>query len=128
MATITDFDDAANDLAYFEVDGPVSAEDIIAVAKERACFSRTNHLVDMTNASFHLLDVPSLRAITEAFAELERVKGEGRTAIVISSDIDGAIAKVFATFSERNASSRISYKVTSSRSEALEWLLASDSR
>jgi hypothetical protein len=121
MAEITFDVDPANDLAFFVVNGIVSADEIIAVAREQASFKMAKHLVDMTEANFSSLDVSNLTAITEVFSEFDNVRSGGRTAVVISSDVDESMVKLFASLSAL-ADSPIVYKITTSRNEALAWL------
>ena len=80
MAEITVNVDPANDLAFFVVKGIVSADEIIAVAREQASFKMAKHLVDMTEADLHLLDVSNLTAITEVFSKFDNIRSGGRTA------------------------------------------------
>ena len=126
MATITDHVDDASGIAFFEVAGAVSADDMIAVARERPSFRAARHLVDMTKASFHLLDSDSLRAIAEAFTDRDHNRPDGQTAILVSSNMAGTIASLYAALSANAGGNPIAYNVTSSRSAALAWLSGQD--
>jgi hypothetical protein len=122
MAAITVSENSTAGIAEFAVTGIVSAAEIIAIAGERTGFKLAKHLVDMTAAELHLLTVDSLAENADAFAENDRFGAGDRTAILVSSQTDAAVVKLYAAVSADLAGSRVGFKITSSRDEALAWL------
>ena len=121
MAEIKVIENAAAGLAEFRVIGEVSAEEIIAVAREHAAFAMPRHLVDMTESGLHLLDRSALAHVAHAFRELERGR-HGRTAVLVSSMVNAVVPKMFSVISERDAGREETFKITLSRDDALSWL------
>ena len=126
MAELTVIENAVADLAQFVVVGAVSADEIIAIAQNHPGFRMRKHLVDMTETSFHLLDKSGLTQISNVFTGLEHGRFRGRTAIVVSSNVDSAIPKLFAVISTKSVGRQEVFKITLSRDEALSWLSEND--
>lgn len=126
MAETTVIQHTESELAEFVVDGTVSADEIIAIAQNNPSFAMRRHLVDMTKTGFHLLDNTCLFKIAEAFKELEQGRVHGRTAVLVSSDADAKIPKLFAAISEGKVGRKEAFKITSSRDKALSWLFDND--
>ena len=126
MAEITVVENAVANLAEFVVVGAVSADEIIAIAQNHPGFRMRKHLVDMTKTGFHLLDSSGLTQIAHAFRENEHGRFRGRTAIVVSSNVDAVIPKLFSIISKKYVGLQEDFKITLSRDEALSWLSEHD--
>lgn len=126
MAEITVSEDAEADLAIFVIYGVISADEMLAVPQDSPSFSKARHLVDMTKADFHLLDSSGLSKIAEAFAERGRIRPDARTAVLVSSDVNATIVKLYTEITSGMTGSETAFKVTSSRDDALAWLSEAD--
>ncbi len=126
MAEITVTKNAEADLAEFIVVGAVNADEIIAIAQNHPDFKKRKHLVDMSKTDFHLLDSSGLTQIANAFREIEHGRFRGRTAIVVSSNVDAKIPKLFSIISKKSVDRQEDFKITLSRDEALSWLSEHD--
>ena len=126
MAEITISEDAEADLAIFVIDGVISVDEMMAIPQDSPGFQMARHLVDMTKADFHLLDGSGLRRVAEVFAERGRGRPDARTAVLVSSDIDATIVKLYTEITSDMTGGQVAFKVTSSRDEALAWLSEAD--
>ena len=122
MAEITVIENSDADLTEFLVVGAVSADEIILIAQKHPGFGMRKHLVDMTETKFHLLEASGLTRIAAAFKEVEHDRLGGRTAVVVSSEMDAAIPNLFAAISAVSVDRQEVFKITSSRNDALSWL------
>jgi len=118
--------DEEKNVAIFVVTGTVLFSDLIDVASEQPEFEIANHLVDMTQADFSLLDIEGLREFVSEFVLHDKARPQGRTAVVISKNIDGSIVRLFKSLSEFNGNSPVAYKATFSRQEAYNWISESE--
>ncbi len=126
MAEISVSEDAETDLAIFVIDGVISADEMMALPQDFPGFQKARHLVDMTKTDFHLLDSSSLKQVAEVFAERGRGRPNARTAVLVSSDVDATIVKLYTEITSDMAGGQVAFKVTSSRDEALTWLAEAD--
>ena len=125
MAEITVKEHTADNIAEFVVTGPVSADEIIAIAEKHSAFKLRRHLVDMTGTNFYLLDSAALARIAESFKLAEQNRPSGRTAIVVPPDFRKVIPQLFSFISNEAGREEV-FKITMSRDEAWSWLSANE--
>ena len=122
MAEISVIEHADSELAEFVVVGAVSATEISGISEVHSAFMRRKHFVDMTEATFFNLDSAGLLQIARAFKKAETSRRGGRTAIVVSSELNSLIPKLFAAISTDKVGRNEGFNITISRDEALLWL------
>jgi hypothetical protein len=126
MATIRVSVDRISAFSIFEIEGTVSADDIVAAMERQYVTGAPPHaLWDYSRATFHELNADDYARIAGTAKALAPNRPGGRTAFVAPGELE-AVAIKFLEASSKMVELPIPLHICATREEAVAWLTSPD--
>lgn len=116
--------DAETDLESITVTGEVSAADIIGVTHQKGFGTGRKKLWDFSRSDLSGITTEDVISVLERFKELDATNKAQATAVVVKNQADEVLINLFKATSKDILNRTMPIHVTTSKSDALEWLEA----
>lgn len=122
MSAIITHLDHRNDLTTHTLEGPITAEDIIATIEAYYSGEPTHYIVwDFSEVTLNQCKEENLKSIAVAANKCAKQRDGGKTALVLPSDLQFGLGRMYETFAELE-NAPIPVRSFRSMPEAMAWL------
>ena len=128
MSTIQYCYDPTVDAILFDVQGPVTASDIIAAFSDQFSTRPSDRVIwNVLNADFSNLGVADMRRIVEHTVPFDSVREKPRTVFIARGNVEMILLKLYKEVAGEGRPG-ITYQIVGTREEALKWLESPDGK